>query len=569
GPSRKDYGDALMRIEPVSGVRLSNSPAVEAFLFDFEKVAPAYEYNWSRQESFAARAAYLNGGGYRGDRAALAAALTAYNQALGAGPSTFDSIRKLAEESALAVVTGQQAGIFTGPAYSIYKAMTAIRLARLQTERLGVPVVPVFWVAGEDHDWHEVSWILTPAGDSVERVALQEHFEGDRRSVALAPAPESLPEAITAFLALLPDTEFKEGVAERIRAAAEAAPALDPALTDGRPTLADWFARLITWLFAGTGLVVVNSADPAIRRLEASFFARAIRQHEEVGTALAEGYALCDSLGFKATVERQLGNINLFMYAGGQRLPIMGAGAHFWLRDQEESGWSTEELVDMALSHPERFSTNVVLRPVVQGALFPDLALVGGPGEISYFGLYRQVFRAMGQQMPIVYPRESFTLVEPPLARILEKQGLTLADAFLRLEEKKQELLEREDRLGIPELFSQFRANFDELYGQLVDKVLLLDANLRFVTEENRKQIAVQIGKLEEKARQQHRKNCEVAIRQFDRLKGQLTPGGLQERSVSFLPYMAKYGPDLVGRLLEETEFRLDGWEHRAVYLGT
>jgi bacillithiol synthase len=558
-----------MRMESVSGARLSASPAVEAFLFDFAKVAPAYEYDWTKQASFERRAAYLNGGGYRGNRVGLAAALTRYNIALGAGEEVLANARRLGEKATLAVVTGQQAGVFTGPAYSIYKAMTAVHLARQQSERLGTPVVPVFWVAGEDHDWQEVSWVLAPAGDGTARVSLKESFEGDRRSVGLAPIPPSLFDGVMdEFLALLPDTEFKGVVAERIRTAAEAGPALDPAATGGKPSLADWFARLVTWLFAGTGLVICNSADPALRELEAEFIATAIERHEQVDEALGNGYALCDSLGFKATVDRQIGNINLFTYIDGQRLPILGAGRQFWIRDRADIGWTQEELQDLARTHPERFSTNVVLRPVVQGVLFPDLAYVGGPGEISYFGLYREVYKALDSQMPIVYPRESIALVEPPIARLLEKQGLTVADAYYRLDEKKQELLEREDRLGITGLFEQFRANFGDQYGGLVEQLLELDPNLSGVIDENRKQIAVQVSKLEEKAKQQHRKNCEVALRQFDRLKAHLTPGGgLQERAVSILPYLVKYGPDLVARLVAEVPLTAE-WEHRAVFLG-
>jgi bacillithiol synthase len=556
-----------MRTETIAGVRLSGNPAVAGFLSDFDKVSRLYEYDWSKQESFERRAAYLNGGGYRGDRKGLAAALERYNRNLGADHVTLAHIDLLAESGTLAVVTGQQSGIFTGPAYSIYKAMTAIRLARQQSERLGVPVVPVFWVAGEDHDWAEVASVLAPAGDGLTKVALKESFEGEKRSVGLAPIPASLGEVTDEFLALLPDTEFKLVVAERIRAAAAEGPALDLELTNGKPTLADWFARLMTWLFAGTGLVVCNSADPALRQLESGFFQQAIASHEQVDAALGAGFALHEELGLQPTVDRTPGGLNLFIYLDGQRLPLVGAGDQFWVRDRESKGWSRAELLDMAATHPERFSTNVVLRPVVQGVLFPDLAYVGGPGEIAYFGLYRQVFAALDSQMPVVYPRESFTLVEPPIARVLEKQGLTLEDAFFHLEERKQELLEREDRLGLTELFSHFRSSFGELYEQVTGKLLQLDPNLRFVTEENHKQIAVQINKLEEKARQQHRKNCEVAIRQFDRLKAQLQPaGGLQERSVSMLPYVAKYGPDLVARLVEEVP--LDASSHRALYLG-
>jgi bacillithiol biosynthesis cysteine-adding enzyme BshC len=557
-----------MRCEPVSGVRLSESPAVEAFLSDFGKVETVYEYDWTKQESFAKRAAYLQGGGYQGDRKAVVAALTNYNQNLGAGEATLANLRLLAEDSTLTVVTGQQGAIFTGPAYAIYKGMTAVWLARQQSTRLGVPVVPIFWVAGEDHDWPEHVSVLVSSGDDTKRVALKESFDGVKSSVGLAPSPASLTEVIAEFEALLPDTEFKADVMARIRQGAEATPALDPALTNGQPTLADWFARLITWLFADTGLILINSADPALRQIEAPFFQRVIEAHGAVDAAFGKGHEDYRALGFEPTVDRQPGNLNLFTYVNGDRLPLLGDGERFWVRDRTELVWSKQALLDLAASHPERFSTNVVLRPVVQGLLLPDLAYVGGPGEISYFGLYRAVFAALGQQMPIVYPRASFTLIEPPIARILEKRSMTVADVFFHMGERRKELLEREDRLGLTSLFEQFREQFGAQYDGIVTQLLQLDGGLKLVAEENRKQIAVQINKLEEKARQQHRKNCEVALKQFDRLKAQLLPtNGLQERSVSLLPFMAKYGPSVIADLLALSPLEHE-WQHYALFLG-
>jgi len=547
---------------------LSPSPAVEAYLTDFARVAPAYEYDWTRQESFARRAAFLDAGGYRGDRKAVAAALERYNRAVGADEATLANIRLLERDDCLAVVAGQQPGIFTGPGFSVYKAMTAIRLAHRQAERLGRPVVPVFWIAAEDHDWYEVSWILAPTSEGTRRWAIPDPLEGDRRSVGLAPMPPSVPDLIEEFIAALPETEFKAEVAERIRAAAAAPPALDPALSDGRPTLADWFARLMAWMFRGTGLIFLNASDPALRQLEGEFFVRVIEGQERVSAALEEGRARWQRLGFAPTVDWQPESLHLFTYVAGERLPLMARGDRCWVRDREEElHWSRDELIRQATEHPERFSTNVVMRPVVQGVLLPDLATVAGPGEISYFGLFRDVYRALGGQMPVIYPRESFTLVEPPIARILQKHGLTLTDVYFHLEERKQELLEREDRLGITKLFQEFREQFGRQYEALVAQVLKLDPQLKQVTEENRRQIAVQINKLEEKAKQQHRKNCEVALRQFERLKATLIPDGPQERSVSVLPYLVKYGPDLVQRLMAATDLP-EGWVHKAVFLG-
>lgn len=556
-----------MRIETVSAVGLGSSPAIEAYLFDFSKIAPAYEYDWRDPESFRRRADWLTGGGYRGDRLALAAALERYNRALGADQAALANIALLRQPDTLAVVTGQQAGIFTGPAYSVYKAISAIHLARAQSERLGLPVIPVFWIAGEDHDWPEHASVLVPTADGAARIGLKESFEGERRSVALAPAPDSLPQVIEEFLALLPETEFKAEVADRLRASAAAPPALDPRLTGGMPSLTDWFGRLITWLFAGTGLVLVNSSDPALRALEAPFFEQALRRHRSVEEAFEAGHNRFLGLGFAPTVERQPGNTNLFTYINGDRQPLFSDGDRLFIRDREDLTWSEDELIRLARSEPQRFSTNVVLRPVVQGFLFPDLAYVGGPGELAYFGLYREVFAALDQQMPVVCPRESFTLVEPPLARIMEKNEMTLEDVLFRLDERRQEFLQREDRLGITALFERFRSDFGALYGPLTETVLQLDPTLRQVADENRKQIEFQIGRLEEKARQQHRKNLEVFLRQYDRLNANLTPPGQQERTFSVLPYVAKYGPDLVRRLLEAAGLP-DGWVHRAVYLG-
>ncbi|WP_043714106.1 bacillithiol biosynthesis cysteine-adding enzyme BshC [Symbiobacterium thermophilum] len=556
-----------MHIERVPGIALSPSGAVAAYLGDWARVAPAYEYDWRRQESFERRAAYLTGGGYAGDRAAVAAALERYNRALGADEASLENARLLGRPETLAAVTGQQAGILTGPAYSIYKAMTTIRLARQQSQRLGVPVVPVFWIAGEDHDWHEVSWVMVPAGNETRRLALSERFDGERRSVALAPMPASVSDLIDEFAQLMPDTEFKEEVIAHLREAAVGGPALDPEATGGAPSLADWFGRLMAWVFRGTGLVFLNSSDPALRRIEAPFFARALQQQAEVEAACAAGVDRWErELGFACTVEQTPNSLNLFIYIDGERLPLLGEGDRVWVRGRPDLSWSRSELVDLALRSPERFSTNVVLRPVVQSYLLPDLFYVGGPGEISYFGLLRDVYRAMGRQMPVVVPREGFTLVEPPIARILQKHELTLDDAFHRLDDLRQELLEREDRLGIAQAFASFRQDFERRHAELAALVLQLDPGLGQVVEENRRQIEHQINRLEEKAKQQHRKNCETALRQFDRLKANLTPNGLQERAFSILPYLVKYGPDLVRRLVDEVPLE-EGWSHRAIYL--
>jgi bacillithiol synthase len=563
-----------MQLRPEPGIFMSTSPAVEAYLTSFERIADVFPYDWTRQESMARRAEHL-AAHWSGDRTALAAALERFNRAAGCGEATLTNIRLLREPHSLVVVTGQQAGIFTGPAYTIYKAITAIKLARQQSERLGVPVIPIFWIAGEDHDFAEIASVMVPTGDGLIRV----QAPGEppvRTSVAHVLLPEAVSDLIGELMALLPDTEFKAEVERQVRTAAAGGPLIPPyagpagslPVLPPRPTYADWFARLIAWLFRDAGLVLLHPVDPDLRRLAGSFFLAAIERHEQVDAALQAGIDRWRRLGFAPTVERQAGSLNLFTYVKGERLPLAGAGDQVWVRDREETGWSRAELLERARRRPEWFSTNVVLRPAIQNALLPDLATVAGPGEISYWGLYGDVFAVFGQELPIIYPRLSVTLIEPALARYLEKQELTLPDVIHHLDRHKAELLEREDSLGLSSLFASFRDEMLARHEQLVETILLLDKTLAFVAEENRKQILVQIQKLEEKARQQHRKNCDVALRQFDRLAAHLHPGGgLQERAVSIVPYLVKYGPDLVSRLLAELDVTDGRWTHHSAGL--
>ncbi len=543
-----------MQIAALSGVAMSGAPAVRDYLSGRGHVLARFPFPWFTADGFRARQRYL-ADHWDGDRAGLSRALVAYNERIGAGPEAVAAARRLAAPGALAVVTGQQAGVAVGPLYTIYKAITAVQLARQQEERLGVPVVPVFWVAAEDHDFAEIAAVQVPTSDGWHKLTLG-GAPSQRLSVGHIPVSGAVADLLQQLEQVLPHTEFRPAVAELLRTTAANA-------TD----VGDWFACLMARLFAGAGLVFINTLDPAVRQLEAGCFQAIISRFEEVDTAFGAGIAAWEALGYTPTVQRYLGAVNLFTYVNGERLPLAGAGAYCWVRDREELGWSRDELLALAAAQPDRFSTNVVTRGVAQGFLLPDLAYVSGPGEIQYFGLYREVFQALGREMPVIYPRTSATLVEPALARYLEKQELPLAQVFLGLEEKKQQVLAGADKLGLDGLFGAFRGDFDQRYGALLDTLLQLDPALAFAAEENKRQIHRQFDRLEEKARQAHRKNHDVVLRQLERLSLHLYPQGkLQERMANPMYYLAKYGPDLVTRLLAELPL-LTPWTHLGVYL--
>jgi len=541
-----------LRLECSDVPLLGPSALVRDYLSGAAAATSLFHYQPFDPGALAARARDLQEN-WRGDRSLLAQTLGAFNQALGAGDDALAGARRLGEPGTLAVVTGQQAGIFGGPAYSIYKAIAAIRLARRESERLGMAVVPVFWIAAEDHDFAEISATEVPAGEGIQRLQVQAAPER-RASVGHLPLSPEINGLIDQLEQLLPPSEYRDPVLALLRRTATG-------------TYVDWFGRLLASVFAGTGLVFASPLLPGIRRLQAPALAQAIAGAEAVDAALQQGFARLAERGYEPTVEPMPDSLKLFIYVDGERLPLHYRGDRAWVRDRDDLAWSRQELAALAAAEPERFSPNVVLRPVTQGFAFPDLAYVGGPGEISYFSLYRDVFAHFGRQVPVVYPRLSATLVEPPLARYLEKQALSVAEVCAGLQARRQALLEEQDPIGIPAVFDQYKAALEAEVGRLLQALAPLGPNVAQQGDEHRRQLLLQVGKLQDKAFQQHRRNCEVLLKQLERLEAQLAPHGRpQDRSLSIVSFLSKYGPDLVRRLTEELAL-CEPWQHQVVYL--
>lgn len=518
-------------------------------------MAALYGRDPGQDASFVARLGEL-AGRHGADRELLAEALVQYNQAIGNSEAALANARRLAGGDAVAVVTGQQAGVLTGPLYTLYKAAQAVALAREMTDRLRRPVIPVFWIAAEDHDFTEIDHLdLLDRQGELRRLRLPLDPPPSHRSAGHIAAGDAAPALLREALACLPETEFLPGLAADLER-----------LTAAGGSLADWFGRLMAWLLGGQGLVLLDPMQPALRRLAAPFVARLLENSEAVSLALEAGRAKVAALGFEPTVQSAPDAAQLFVYHEGQRLALFRKADGFATRGGEVA-WSRREAAAQAAAEPERFSGNVVTRPLLQDYLLPTLAYVAGPGEISYYGLYGPVYQAALLEPPIYVPRAQLTLVEPSIARYLQKQELSLEQALTGLEEARSRRLDQSDDIGIGQLFSGFRGDFDRRYGDLISQVLRLDRSLEQAAAENVKQIHAQFGRLEEKARQQLRKNSETAMRQFDRLALNLSPRGQpQERVLNLLPFLARFGPNLPEELLARVPLARGG--RFAVWLG-
>ncbi|MCZ8511220.1 bacillithiol biosynthesis cysteine-adding enzyme BshC [Paenibacillus filicis] len=535
----------------------SGQPLTEDYLQRYGNTEPLYEYEPFQTDSWKRRAEWLDTKrAFGADRGALADALKRFNEKAGAAPEALAAIEALRDPGTLAIVGGQQAGLFTGPLLVIYKAVTIIREAKRASELLNRRVVPVFWIAGEDHDFDEVNHViaLTPELE-LNRIKL-EHPTGLRTSVSRTPiSAEQWEDAIGQLDTTLIPTEFKAGLLESLRALA--------AKSD---TLVDLFAGLLASLFSRYGLILVDSDDPGLRRLEGPMFRTLLERNGELGQALKEAKAELVRLGYEPQAEVSERSANLFVFDPEERILLYQSESGGFTDRKEERHYSLEGLLDWAETAPERLSNNVMTRPLMQDYLFPVLGAVLGSSEIAYWGLTRRAFELFGMNMPILIPRTGYTLLEGTVQKNMGKYGLAVEDALFRLEERQQAWLQEQDRLQLSERFQSVKEDFRERYAPLVELLGEVNPGLKKLGDTNLSKILEQIDFLEHKAEDAVKSQHESGLRQFQRVGMSILPDGKpQERIYNVFAYLNKYGEGWLQELLDAS-YDVDG-HHFVCYM--
>lgn len=321
------------------------------------------------------------------------------------------------EPGDILIVTGQQPGLFIGPLYTVYKAATAVRLAETLTQRLGRRCVPVFWIAGDDHDFEEAraACFLTKRHEPLAlRYEPRESVDGlPLRRIAL---DEGIHTLIDRAAAETPGSELSAPIAEFLH---ETAAASD--------SLAEWTARLLARLFADTPLALFSPDLPEARVLAAPLFEREIRMPGETGALLNEAGARLEALGFRQQVAKGAEECSFFVEFDGRRRKTLYQDGRF-VFPEEGASRAPDELLALLRDEPERFSPNVALRCVVQQRLLSPRAYVAGPGELAYWAQLKPVFERFGEPMPIVYPRARAVLLDTKLRRLMERYSLAPGD---------------------------------------------------------------------------------------------------------------------------------------------
>lgn len=497
-----------------------------AFLSDFSAVSSFYKHTPNAQGIDAAvREVRMDDA----VRLGVVDVLRKQNRIFGGGESTSKNLDRL-RGGAVAVVTGQQVGLFGGPAYCIYKALTAIRVARELSER-GVNAVPIFWLATEDHDLAEVNHTFVPKRGGFQRLELLPPGASGRRVGEVRLGGDV--RALTAQLNTLLEGAWCAEVARWI------AESYTPEDTFGSA-----YGKLMTRIFSGRGLIFLDPMSPEFHRLCIPVMKRAMQAHEELTAELVARSAALEKAGFHAQVKVAEHSTLLFRIVNGQRLTVRAVKEGLAAGEKIES---LEETVKSLEVHPENFSPSALLRPVVQDSLLPTVAYIGGAAEIAYQAQTSLVYEKLLGRAPAILPRASFTVVPSHIANLLKKYNLD-AKEVLQGRTKLRARLESE---ALPEALA---AKFEE--GEQFIKTLLeglreplkkLDQTLLGALDTATEKMMYQFHGLKTKAGRAEGFRSGVISTHENEIDTSLHPNNaLQERSFGLLTFLASEGPTLL-----------------------
>lgn len=479
------------------------------------------------------------------DRSALADVLAEQNARWTSSPATQASIERLRDPEAVAVVTGQQVGLFTGPLYTIYKTLTTLQLAERWTAAWGRPVVPVFWIAGEDHDFAEVSGTTVLHRNEPVRLHYAhapDASDAERGPVGRLRLTEAIYDALNTLDDALPPSDFKPEVMGAVR----------DAYAPGT-SLADAFATLLHRLFAGSGLVCITPDDARLKAQARDLFRRDLTDPTGATDRIEAASQRLDAAGYHRQVHAQ--PTNLFWLDAHGRFPIDVAddGTGFRLRhDPQERTFSRDDLLHCLDATPERFSPNVVLRPLLQDRLLPTVSYVAGPGETSYFAQYKGVYDWADVPMPLIHPRASVTLLEGKVEKVLDKFDLSLCALTDDLDALFQQVVVEEMATDVDALFGDAMRHVHEAINSVKPEIKAVDRTLVSSAEATRSALTDSMNDLKHRVvKAEKRKHDEVRA-QLQKAYANLRPSGsLQERVVNVIYFLNKYSPALLDDLRE------------------
>jgi bacillithiol biosynthesis cysteine-adding enzyme BshC len=491
-------------------------------------------------------------------RKAMASILRRQNTMFGGDTGTLRQIDELEKPDSVAVVTGQQVGLFTGPLYTIYKALTAVHISE-ELRRLGFRAVPVFWMDTEDHDLQEVTTRTILDSDSSVHVidyrnALCVESKPSLCSVGSLRLPQNIRQIVLDYLGHLPDRDWKLHVQAQLESTYK--PGTSLALA---------FAQLLLRILPGSGLILYDPQNTEAKQLASGVFQKALRDAGAIHAALSQRNRELNAAGFHSQVSVMDNSTVLFYLADGERRSLERRAPGFGLRNSNRA-FNLSELLRCAEQNPEKFSPNVLLRPLIQDCLFPTIAYVGGPSELAYFAQIDVLYSMFDRPMPVLWPRNSYTILEPEVGTEMDRLSIEIQDCF----EGEQLLIEKAIRnTGISKAslsLETLQEHLDQELTEILPELQAIEPPLVQALENARRKIQHNVQHMKSQAIRLEGKHNFSISSAVHLLLNQCFPNrNLQERELSILHFLVRHGPALLDTIRSTVD--IENFAHRVLRL--
>lgn len=524
------------------------------YLYEFENVAEFYSNDFRNKENYLK--IFKNVTENRSDLSpTIGEILTSQYSQLNASNLTQQNIKKLSDKRTLTIVTGQQLGIMGGPLYTFYKIITAIKLSRFLSERYDdYNFVPVFWLEADDHDFNEVRTVkIIDEGNSLLTIGYKEEIAEDdlKQSVGRIHFDTSINEFLNKLNNSLKETEFKSPLFSHLK----------DFYNEGK-SFKDAFRDLVFNYFDEYGLIIFDPQDNEVKKLLKPIFKKEITDFRIHTEQLVHVSATLEEL-YHAQVKVK--PVNLFLRVDEGRYSIEPVENEYRLRRKRKS-FTQEQLLELLENEPDKFSPNVLLRPICQDYLFPTAFYIAGPSEISYFAQIKPLYELYDIAQPMIYPRSSATILENAIGNSLEKYSVSINEIFIDVENVKKRIINSVEETSVDEIFNGIASQIETTFDQMKEKLIDLDKTIADSSNRYRDKILSTVSELKSKAEKAQQKKYEVTLRQIDRAAVHLFPNSnLQEREINFVYFANKYGEEFIKNIFDELQ--INKFEHQVIKL--
>lgn len=490
------------------------------------------------------------------NRSAIAHILSTQNRNFHCGVRTLANIDALMNDNTVAIVTGQQVGLFTGPLYTIYKTLTVLKLVeQLSTKFSDYHFVPVFWLEGEDHDYEEVNSIqlINNANDLV-KLEYQLHGKAPGKNFGAVGTLE-FDENVETFFATvdasLIQTEFKPKVLSLFKTAYQ------KGMTFNRA-----FVHLMNDLLEDSGLIFLDPNDREVKQLVAPVFKKDLEETPKLCQLVIDQSAELEK-HYHAQIKPK--PVNLFLFHEGGRYLLEPRDDGYTLKGTRKH-LPKEYIQEVLTNSTHLLSPNVVLRPLCQDTLLPTAAYVAGPSEIAYFAQLKPLYREFGIPQPIIFPRASMTILEEKVEKVLTRFQIELTDVFRDIELIKHRVAEEISDVKVDDMFARTIQAIDVSMGTMREGIQTIDPTLLGALDNAKGKMRAALDVLREKTTAAQKRRHEVSLRQIDKAAVSLYPrSNFQERELNIIYFLNKYGLEFLKWLYGE--FSIDKFKHQVIRL--